>query len=125
MSGIGVGAFIDGVRPASKKALREALRDAPATVRFDATAAVGPDVGTWFTGDALPEGRRLDVCGPDPYRARDWWANVELTDRGVRFDRRPIPAAKPAVSTGGKPGDARPSVTDPYASGAGDEYGSD
>lgn len=97
MSGIGVGAFIDGERPKSKKALREALRDAPATVRFDATAAIGPDVGASFTGDKLPEGRRLDVTGPDPYRARDWWANVELVPgKGVRFDQKPLPAPKPS-----------------------------
>jgi len=96
MSTINVGAFIDGTRAASKKALREALRDNPASVRFDATTAIGPDVGAEFTGDALPQDRMLVVVGPNPYNARNWYANVELTGKGVRFDRKAIPAAKPA-----------------------------
>lgn len=76
MDNIGVGAQLSTGRPATKKALRDALTSAPETVRFDATAAVGAQVGQTFTGDAIPDGVRLNVVGPDPYTARNWYANV-------------------------------------------------
>jgi len=106
MSGIGVGATIDGRDPKSKTELREALRDRPAAVEFYSTALVGEHVNKRFTGETLPEDVRLDVTGPNPYNARHWWANVELTtSKGLRFDSKKIPAAKPATAAGdGKPG---------------------
>ncbi len=77
---INVGATISGQRPKSKKALREALRDAPGTVEFDGTSPLGPQ----FSGGVadIPDGATLSVCGPDPYRKRDWWANVSRTSGG-------------------------------------------
>lgn len=76
MDNIGVGALVNGERPPTKKALREALANAPTTVELDSTAAVGGHVGKTFRGDAIPEGVRLNVVGPDPYTARNWYANV-------------------------------------------------
>lgn len=83
MSYINVGVFINGMRPPSKKALREALRDAPETVIFDQTALIrnefngGPiPGGTYITPPLIPAGTNLTVVGPDPYRNRKWYASV-------------------------------------------------
>lgn len=76
MDNIGVGALVNGERPPTKKALREALTNAPATVELDSTAAVGAHIGETFRGDNIPDGVRLNVVGPDPYTARNWYANV-------------------------------------------------
>lgn len=56
MSYINCGVWVDGKRPPSKRALREALRqDAP---------------------DQIQDGDTLTVVGPDPYRNRKWYASV-------------------------------------------------
>lgn len=75
MSFINVGAYINGERPASKKALREALANAPESVRFDGTALLGEQ----FNGppSTIPAGVKLSVAGPDPYTSRKWFATVE------------------------------------------------
>lgn len=84
MAFVNVGAYIDGNRPKSKKVLKEALRDAPETVRFDRTAAVGPDAGQPdIMGNELPAGDTLTVVGPDPYTARTWYASVSKTAKGI------------------------------------------
>lgn len=77
---INVGARIDGARPRSKKALREALRDAPETVTFDSTSPLGQQFDG--TGTQIPASVTLTVTGPDPYAARDWWASVTLGASG-------------------------------------------
>lgn len=61
-------------RPATKKALREALLADPASVRLVTTSAFGG-----FAGRAteLPAGLTFNVVGPDPYRKRSWYASVE------------------------------------------------
>lgn len=83
MAYINVGAYIDGKRPKSKTALKTALKDAPETVRFDCTAAVGPDAGrSDIMGNDLPAGDTLTVCGPDPYTKRSWYASVSLNSKG-------------------------------------------
>lgn len=77
MSYINVGAFINGERPKSKKALREALKGAPETVSFDSTSPMGPQ----FSGaaSAIPAEVTLSVAGPDPYTRRNWFASVTRT----------------------------------------------
>lgn len=76
MDNIGVGAWVNGERPRTKKALRDALTKAPATVLLESTAAVGAHIGKTFQGGEVPDGVRLNVAGPDPYSARNWFANV-------------------------------------------------
>ena len=76
MTNINTGAYVNGERPKSKKALREALQDAPHTVQFDGTSPLSPDGGRNYRADEVPEGFVLTVCGPDPYTRRNWWANV-------------------------------------------------
>lgn len=81
---INVGAYVNGTRPKSKKALKDALKAAPATVAFDGTAAFPgmPGYGERYRGDAIPTGVILSVCGPDPYRARGWFGNVSVKADG-------------------------------------------
>jgi hypothetical protein len=84
MAYINVGARVSGVRPASKAALRRALKEAPASVAFDGTSALGPQ----FDGgvEELSEDITLSVCGPDPYTSRKWWANVaRKADGSIKF----------------------------------------
>jgi hypothetical protein len=87
MSYVNVGAYVNGARPASKKALREAIAawnasptEAP-SLRFDSTAAMGPLAGEDITAHDLVtkhSGHVLQVVGPDPYRKRNWYASVEV-----------------------------------------------
>lgn len=79
MSYVNVGATVSGRRPASKKALREALASAPETVEFDSTAMMGPRAGDTIKATAADIGSySLSVVGPDPYTRRDWYATVEV-----------------------------------------------
>jgi hypothetical protein len=54
----------------TKKALKEALGEEP---RFIETSPFGPQ----YSGDG-----RYSVVGPDPYRARNWYAMVTI-ENGV------------------------------------------
>ena len=85
MTYVNVGAYVDGVRPRTKKALREALAVSPADVRFDQTSALaaGKISSCDLRGDAVPPGYRLAVVGPDPYTHRRWYAVVEIIDGRV------------------------------------------
>lgn len=72
-----VGAYLsDGQRPRTKKALREALKADPAGVVFDPTSLLTGRTEN-LHGDNVPEGLTLVVVGPDPYRTRNWYANVK------------------------------------------------
>jgi hypothetical protein len=79
---INVGAYVDGRRPKSKKALKEAIRDTPDKVTFDGTSGMGPQ----FSGGVanIPVGATLAVTGPDPYNARNWYANVSQSGGKVK-----------------------------------------
>ncbi len=83
MAFINVGASASGARIASKAALKRALASDPSTVTFDRTAAVGVDAGKPdIKGNALPEGDKLTVVGPDPYTNRRWYATVYVSSTG-------------------------------------------
>ena len=79
-----VGAYVNGERPKSKKALREAFTNAPESVKFDSTGA------PWFGGHypqiipalELEEGVTYVVVGPDPYSDRRWYGNVVRGPKG-------------------------------------------
>lgn len=68
------GTFINGRRPASKKELREALRDSPDRVRIEATSIFGDE----YDGPAseMPEGVSATIVGPDPYTKRNWYGQI-------------------------------------------------
>lgn len=80
---INVGAYINGERPKSKKAVREAVRDHPETVVFDLTSALGPG-GTIRATAADIGTATLVLVGPDPYTRRNFYGNVTATSRGIK-----------------------------------------
>lgn len=82
MSFINVGAYVDGKRPKSKKALKEALRDIPSKVRFDRTS-IHDHKTSDIWGDNIPAADILTVVGPDPYVDRRWYASVVRRTDGL------------------------------------------
>lgn len=81
MAFVNVGALINNERPPTKKALKDALKDAPDTVVFDATAL--KDEGKRFAATEIPDGVTLVLVGPDPYKARKWYGNVKRGKDGT------------------------------------------
>lgn len=68
------GAYVGATRPATKKALRDAIAADPSRVTFEATSLFGDEYDG--PADGLPDGVTVYVTGPDPYRRRNWYANV-------------------------------------------------
>jgi len=85
MAYVNAGAYVNGIRPASKKALKEAIRDAPGTVHFDCTDAYGTHAGYNIPAEAEKIGKQdtIQVTGPDPYTARKWYAAVSVNAKGT------------------------------------------
>lgn len=83
MSYVNTGALVNGRRPATKAALKAALKDAPDTVEFDSTALMGPRAGETLTVATLGTDT-ASVTGPDPYTRRDWYASVSVRDGKVK-----------------------------------------
>jgi hypothetical protein len=85
MSYINVGARVNGQRPATKTALRNALKavDAADAVAFDTTAMMGPRAGDFIAATPEDIGKdKLTVTGPDPYTSRKWYATVAVNSAG-------------------------------------------
>lgn len=84
---VGVRWISDGAHVPTKDAMKRALQDAPATVYFYNTSPFGTQLSGRVTGEDIPEGVSLSVCGPDPSKKRDWWAQVSLNGKGrVKVD---------------------------------------
>lgn len=66
------GVFVNSERSKTKKALRVAATN-PSSVRLEATSSFGNEYDGLLS-DA-PDGT-YTVVGPDPYRARNWYANI-------------------------------------------------
>lgn len=77
------GIFVDGFRPKSKKAVKEAVKRAVlyggASVRLEATSLFGDE----YDGDvfAAPAGIYTFV-GPDPYTRRNFYGNIVVDADG-------------------------------------------
>ena len=71
------GIFIKSQRPASKKAVREAIAADPSSVRLEATSLFGNE----YDGPVsdMPEGEVIYIVGPDPYTARNFYGQVKRT----------------------------------------------
>ena len=70
------GIYINGVRPASKKAVKEAVESDPASVRIEATSFFGNE----YDGPAseLPANAgKVVFVGPDPYNKRNFYGTIE------------------------------------------------
>lgn len=74
---LNVGAYVNGVRPATKTALKKALASDPSSVTFDATSDWNGR-GRTVSGNALTAGTTFVVVGPCPFTKRNWYANVKL-----------------------------------------------
>lgn len=76
------GIFINGERPRSKKAVREAVAANPDKVRVEGTSLIA---GTEYDGPVseMPIGRVLFV-GPDPYRKRNFYGTIERSANGFK-----------------------------------------
>ena len=66
-------AFVDGQKPKTKKALREALAADPSRVWFEDTSGFG-NRGTLTAEQLSPSDM---IVGPCVYTARNWYANVK------------------------------------------------
>ena len=73
MSYINVG--VRAPHNASKKAMKEALKEDPSKVHFYSTAGLFPPTFDG-SGAEIPEQHTLSVVGPHPERKRSWYATV-------------------------------------------------
>ena len=77
------GIFINGARPKSKKAVKEAIAADPASVEIEATSFFGNEYGGPF--EAMPD-EVIYFVGPDPHRDRRFYGTIEK--RGNRVTVR-------------------------------------
>jgi hypothetical protein len=68
------GIWINGQRPKSKKAIREAVESDPGTVRVESTSLFGNEYNGFL--DVAPEGTMVVFCGPDPFRNRKFYGTI-------------------------------------------------
>lgn len=68
------GVFVDGRRPASKKAIKEALAADPSRVELEGTSMFGNE----YSGPVLsmPESTTAYFVGPDPYTSRKFYGQI-------------------------------------------------
>lgn len=79
----------DGKPVPTKKALRTALSQDLASVVFDSVGGLNAPF-SGHVGNIADEATFLTVCGPDPFRKRDWWANIKIRDGKVLMDGKKI-----------------------------------
>ena len=70
------GAYVNGERPKTKKALKDAMKETPAKVVFDKTSLFDCEGDKTIRGNALHDSVTINVVGPDPYHNRKWYATV-------------------------------------------------
>ncbi len=75
------GLYINGKRPVSKKAVKAAVAQDPASVAIQYTSlfqGYAPTTGALppATVDALTVGQRITFVGPDPYTARKFYGTI-------------------------------------------------
>ena len=68
------GVFVNGKRPKSKKAVKEAAAADPRSVRLEATSVIGNE----YDGPAadMPIGRQIAFVGPCPYTRRRFYGSI-------------------------------------------------
>ena len=75
------GIFVNGVRPASKKFIKESVTKDPASVSLEAVSPYGKEYDGPIS--SMPEGVKVSFVGPDPYAKRDFYGSI--TRRGNTF----------------------------------------
>lgn len=76
------GLFINGRRPASKKAVKEAVATAPETVRVECTSMFPGGFDGLVT--ELPRGKKVTFVGPDPYTKRNFYGTIAHGPNGLK-----------------------------------------
>ena len=72
------GIYANGVRPKTKKALKESAKNGE-TIEIECTSMFGG-----FSGNVKnSNGEVFTVVGPCPYTKRNWYANVQLQPNGT------------------------------------------
>lgn len=71
------GIFINGLRPKSKKAVKEAIATAPETVLVESTSMFSASGNMHLASLAM--GKRYDFVGPDPYTSRKFYGTIVRT----------------------------------------------
>lgn len=72
------GIYVNGRRPTSKRAVREALASDPANVRAEATSMHGGEYGGTMATSVAPVGTVVHFVGPDPYTSRRFYGTATL-----------------------------------------------
>lgn len=75
------GIYVNGARPKSKKAVKEAVAANPESVRVERTSVFGNEYDGPLTG--APVGK-ITFVGPDPYRARNFYGTIVVTPQGYK-----------------------------------------
>lgn len=75
------GLFVNGERPKSKKAVKEAIKANPESVSVEATSIFG-EFGGALTD--MPIDGSVTFVGPDPYKSRRFYGTVKRTDKGFK-----------------------------------------
>jgi hypothetical protein len=76
------GIYINGHRPKSKKAVREAVATNPASVELEATSLFGNEYGGPVAD--MPEGETIYIVGPDPFTKRNFYGQVTRKGTAIR-----------------------------------------
>ena len=78
------GLYINNRRPATKKEVRETLRDNPEQISIENTSMFE---GSDFHGMIvdLPEGSEVTIVGPDPFTKRDFYATIKRKNGALRL----------------------------------------
>ena len=74
------GIYVNEHRPASKKAIKEAVAADPASVEIESTSIFGGYSGPVTE---LPLGESVTFVGPDPYTSRKFYGTITRTAKGV------------------------------------------
>lgn len=79
------GLFLDGKRPLSKKAIKEAVANDPSRVSLEATSFFGNEYDGPVSG--APQGTYTFV-GPNPYTSRKFYGNIIVSGSVGAIDRK-------------------------------------
>ncbi|MCD6056517.1 MAG: hypothetical protein K0Q89_47 [Thermomicrobiales bacterium] len=75
------GIYINGKRPASKKAVKEALNTTPESVEVE-TTRFGHEALAYALD--LKPGTKVNFVGPDPYTSRKFYGTLQRTTLGFK-----------------------------------------
>lgn len=75
------GIYINHKRPASKKAVKEAIASDPSSVTIEATSLFGNEYDGPLSD--MPDGR-VSFVGPDPERKRNFYGTIVKTGERIK-----------------------------------------